>query len=126
MDRGAFVSPERVIAWTVHNAKFPILSSSGLSVRHGCGYAVGASPFEQGEVAAQKAIQIVEKSKSAKLIPIAQSQLFLVYINNAILKNYHAKIPPAYLALAKLGEEYYDYVPSLDLADMSLETQGVI
>lgn len=94
------VAPEEVVAWTVANSRVPVVGTNGFFVEDGGELAIGTSPFEQGEVAARIALQLLAGS-AAKDIPYASSRQFVVYMRSARLHQRGLELPPLYEAFAR-------------------------
>lgn len=96
----SLVAPEEVVAWTVANSRVPVVGTNGFFVEDGGELAIGTSPFEQGEVAARMAIQLLD-GKAAKDIPHTRSRQFVVYMRSARLHQRGMELPPLYEAFAR-------------------------
>lgn len=102
-----------IMAWTSLNSGIPTIGNNGFVVKDGGGFAVATSPYEQGEVAAEKAVSIAKYKKSAKTLPIESTNLFMIYMNGAVLKKHDVHIPHVYKAFAKVTNSYYDRLPKV-------------
>jgi hypothetical protein len=102
------VAPEEVVRWTLENSSIPGIGTNGFNVDDdGYMFAIGVSPFEQGEVAAQIAVDIIEKGKKAKDFKMASTQEFTVHIREKGVKRYNLIIPKVYEAFARAANSYY-------------------
>jgi len=108
-----FQSPGEIMAWTSLNSKIPTIGNNGFVVKDGGGFAVATSPYEQGEVAAQKAVQIVKHGKAAKTIAIDTTKLFMIYMNGAVLEHHNIQMPHVYKAFANVTNSFYNRMPVL-------------
>ena len=108
-----FEKPGDIMAWTSLNSAIPTIGNNGFVVKDGGEFAVATSPYEQGEVAAEKAVSIAKYRKSAKTLPIERTKLFMIYMNGAVLKKHNVSIPHVYKAFAKVTNSYYDRLPKL-------------
>ena len=101
------VPPEEVIAWTMKNSKLPMVSLDGFFVEDGGMLAIATSPFEQGQVAATMARQIIEKKTDPAKIHIAATQQFIVVMRPTLMSKYNVRLPPLYEAFARATNNYF-------------------
>jgi hypothetical protein len=102
------VSPEEVVKWTEGNSKLPVIGTNGFYVEDGGMLAIGTSGYEQGEVAAKLATQIIDKGTSPKLLPVVSTSQFVVFMRPALLKSHNVKLPPLYEAFARANNNYIE------------------
>jgi len=102
------VSPTEIMKWTEANSPLPVVGMGGFMVEEGGMFAVGASGFEQGEVTARMAIQVVDKGVVPKTIPQVMPRQFLVYMRRPLLQKHGIVLPPLYEAFARASNNYYD------------------
>ena len=110
-----FDKPGEIMAWTSLHSRIPTIGNNGFVVKDGGEFAVATSPYEQGEVAAEKAVDIAKYKKSAATLPIEQTSLFMIYMNGSVLKKHSVRLPHVYKAFAKVTNSYYDRDPKLPL-----------
>jgi hypothetical protein len=105
------VPPKEVVKWTLENSSVPGISMNGFCVDDdGYMFAIGVSPFEQGESATAIAVRIIENHISPSKISLKQTQEFTVHIRESGIKKYNLKIPKVYEAFARASDNYYvDY-----------------
>ncbi|MCY4413908.1 MAG: hypothetical protein OXC30_02845 [Alphaproteobacteria bacterium] len=108
---GQFVEPQDVMAWTTQHSALPTIGNNGFVVQDGGGFAVATSPYEQGEMAALKAVEVASGSKKAMNVPISSTNLFMIYMNGTILKKHGFQLPRVYKAFAKVTNTYYESAP---------------
>lgn len=101
------VPPREVVAWTEANSPVPVMSGNGFYTEEGGMLAVGTSPYEQGEVAAAKALEIILEGKSVSKIPIVTSNQFIVTMSGSKMKARHIDLPRVYEAAARTGDQYF-------------------
>lgn len=101
---------EEVLAWTDENSSLLKIGARGVFVEEGGMIAVGSSPYEQGEVAAQMAIALLDKHKKIEDLPIQENQQYLIYMRQSKMKEYNPflKIPTVYEAFARATNHYFD------------------
>jgi len=102
------VPPAEVMEWTEENSPLPVVGIGGFMVEEGGMFAVAASGFEQGAVAARMAIQVIEHGMAPKSIPHAMQRQFLVYMRRQLLDKRGITLPPLYEAFARASNNYYD------------------
>jgi hypothetical protein len=66
------------MAWTMANATKPIIGMNGFVFEDGAHLAIATSPYEQGEVAATFALEII---KTGKLPAYTQTKQFIIGID---------------------------------------------
>lgn len=101
------VAPSTVMHWTEANAPVPVVGMGGFMVEEGGMFAVGASGFEQGEVAARMAIQVIDQHESPRSIAQVMPRQFLVYVRSALMHKRGISLPPLYEAFARASNNYY-------------------
>jgi hypothetical protein len=101
------VRPETVMGWTEQNSKIPVLGMNYFNVTDGATMAVAVSPYEQGEVAADMAMQIA-RGKSPKDIPIAATKQFVIAVRKSAMERRKLPIPSIYEAFARATDNYYE------------------
>lgn len=104
------LKPKDVMDWTTANSKLPGVSFWGFYVEDGGMMAVALSPYEQGEIAADMAIDIIEKGTSPKDIPVQKSRLFVMYMRGSEIKKKMGdlNLPLVYEAFARATDNYYE------------------
>ncbi len=100
------VPPAEVVSWTENNSSIPVISGNGFFTEDGGMLAIGTSPYEQGEEAARKALQIVLEGKPAHDIKITESEQFVVTMNGSKMKRHNFQLPRVYEAAARTGDKY--------------------
>jgi ABC-type uncharacterized transport system substrate-binding protein len=100
------VSPQEVVVWTEASASIPVISGNGFYTEDGGMLAIGTSPYEQGEVAGAKALDIILKGKHPNEIPFMTSGQFIVTMSGSKMKRHHFELPSVYEAAARTGDKY--------------------
>jgi ABC-type uncharacterized transport system substrate-binding protein len=103
----SLVPPHEVVHWTEQHSKAPVISGNGFFTEEGGMLAVGASPYEQGEIAAAMALDIVLNGKDPKELPVTSSNQFIVTMNGGRMKVRGFVLPKVYEAAARTGDKYY-------------------
>jgi len=101
------VSPEEVVEWTEKNSTVPVFSGNGFYTEDGGMLSIGTSPYEQGEIAAQRALAIVLDGKSPSELPIVTSHEFIVTMSGSKMKARSFELPRVYEAAARTGDKYF-------------------
>lgn len=103
------MEPKQVIEWTMANSTLPGVSFWGFYVEDGGMMAVALSPYEQGEVAARMAVDIIEKKTVPKDIPVETSRLFVMYMRESMIRKKMGELnlPLVYEAFARATNNYY-------------------
>lgn len=100
------ISPTQLIKWTEENSPVPVVGIGGFMSEEGGMFAVGASGFEQGEVSARMAVEVLDRGAIPKHIPQAMPRQFLVYIRQPLMSKRELTLPPIYEAFAKASNNY--------------------
>jgi ABC-type uncharacterized transport system substrate-binding protein len=106
-NESALVPPQEVIEWTDTNAAIPVISGNGFFTEDGGMLAIGTSPYEQGEVAAAKALDILFKGKNPADLPFRTSEQFIVTMSDSKMKRHHFELPSVYESAARTGDKYF-------------------
>jgi ABC-type uncharacterized transport system substrate-binding protein len=104
----SLVPAKEVVAWTEKNAVVPVIGGNGFFTEDGGMLAIGTSPFEQGEVAARRALQIVMQKTDVNTMPIVASQEFIVTMSGSRMKARQFVLPKVYEAAAHAGDQYFE------------------
>ncbi len=100
--------PMEVLAWTKNNIKVPMVGCWDFFVEDGGMLSVSVSPFEQGEVAARMAVDIMERGMKPSEIPIYRNTQFTISMRAKELKKFEIKIPMIFEAFARGLNHYYE------------------
>ncbi len=101
-------SPAEIMAWTEANSKIAVIGLNVFNVEDGGTIAVGASPFEQGAVAAEMAEKILVQGIMANEIPMLINRQFVVAINKTAFKGRYPKLPQIYETYARATATYIE------------------
>jgi hypothetical protein len=106
-DTDATLVPAReVVAWTEAHSPVPVVSFNGFYTEDGGMLAIGTSPYEQGEVAAALALQVVLHGRAAATLPVATSHQFTVAMRGGRMRARGFVLPRVYEAAARTGNQY--------------------
>lgn len=120
-DNTILVPAEELIAWTEKNSRPLVIGTNVFYASDGGMLAIGTSPYEQGEVAAKIAKDLLDNpGKTAKSIPIVISKEFVVSMREARIQAHHVKLSSVYTAAAKSADNYYE--GSNEEMDLSVAT----
>jgi len=101
------VPPREVVEWTEQHSVVPVFSGNGFYTEDGGMLAIGTSPYEQGEIAAEKTLAIILDRKLPSALPIMVSQQFIVTMSGSKMAARHFELPHVYEAAARTGDKYY-------------------
>lgn len=102
------VPASELIAWTESNSPVPVIGTNGFFVEDGGMLAIGTSPYEQGEVAAKLAVQILDRGTPPKQLPFLVTRQFIVAMRETAIRNRHFDMPQVYEASARAGNKYIE------------------
>lgn len=102
------VPPNEVMSWTEANSPIPIIGVNVFNVEEGAAVAVGASPFEQGEVAANLAEELLQEDLRGGQVAIERPRYYVVAINEAALAKRGLELPQIYETFARTTFTYVD------------------
>ena len=109
MDEKKMVLPDELVKWTEDNTpKIPVIGTNGFYVEDGGMMALATSPFEQGRVAGEMTIQIIDKKVSPKAIPVQETQQFISYMRAERMRQNDFKVPPVYESFSRAMNNYYE------------------
>lgn len=97
----SLVPAREVMSWTEANAKIPVIGTNAFNVEDGGTLAIGGSPYEQGQVSARMAVDIIDFNKKPKAIPIQPTLQFVVAMRVEELKKKNIRLSPLYEAFAR-------------------------
>jgi hypothetical protein len=103
-----FVPPEEVMAWTMANAEVPVIGLNVFNSRDGAMISLGVSPYEQGEVAARMACELLSGTKKISDIPIREASQYVVSMSQKGLDRYRIKPPQVFEAFARATNNFYN------------------
>ncbi|AEI93855.1 ABC transporter substrate-binding protein [Roseobacter litoralis] len=95
-----FVPAQEVMAWTEANAGIPVIGMNVFNTEDGATFSVGASPIEQGQVAAELAGLLIS-GQAATEIPARDNLQFLVSMSQERLARHGLMLPQVYEAFAR-------------------------
>jgi hypothetical protein len=106
------VPPDEVMRWTEANSPIPIIGVNVFNVEDGAAVAVGASPFEQGEVAATLADELLRKHRRGGAIAMVDPRHYVVAINAPALARRGLELPQIYETFARTTFTYVESEPT--------------
>ena len=86
----------------------PIIGTNGFFVEDGGMIALATSPFEQGRIAAEMTILILDKNIATKSIPVQSTQQFIAYLRADRLQARQFPVPQVYVSFSRAMNNYYD------------------
>lgn len=101
-----FVPYKEAMQWAFDHSPVPIIGINGFVCEDGAAISIATSPFEQGEVAMQMAMDLALGKKKIEEIQIAQTSQYIVVMNEARLSKSKIYLPSTYKAFAKAIDRY--------------------
>jgi len=100
------IDPKRVVEWTEANSPLPLMGFKVAYTEDGGAVTLAASPYEQGEVAAAMAVDILDHRKQPNAIPVASTRQFVVSIRASGRSTRLLGLPPLYESFARATNTY--------------------
>ncbi|MBE7464457.1 MAG: hypothetical protein HS116_13345 [Planctomycetes bacterium] len=113
-DPTKIIKPIDVVTWTEQNTKLPTLGFWGFFVEEGGMMAVAVSPYEQGEIPARMAWQIIEGGikphEVAEKFPWQKNRLFVMFMRGSTFRERlkGQEMPLILEAFARAMNHYYE------------------
>jgi len=104
----SFPPPAEIMRWTEANSTVPVIGVNVFNVEDGGAIAVGASPFEQGEVAATMAETLLEQGLRGKELAMTLNRQYVVAIQQDALSKRDLKLPQIYETFARTTATYIE------------------
>ncbi|GDY25758.1 hypothetical protein AHAT_16480 [Agarivorans sp. Toyoura001] len=105
---GEFVSAKDVAQWTEQHSPLPIIGINAFNSEDGMMLSIGASPFEQGEVAFTRAMQLVDKPSNLAQMPVTVSKQYIVALRREALLKREIQVPKVLEAFARATDNYFE------------------
>ena len=106
IDKGQTVSAKEVATWTEEHSPVPVLGMNIFNASDGAMVSIGVSPYEQGEVAANMALDLISARKTIDEIPIQTSKQYVVSMRRSALDKRNIKLPNVFEAFARSTNNY--------------------
>lgn len=104
----SFSPAAEIMRWTEANSAIPVIGVNVFNVEDGAAIAVGASPFEQGEVAAGMAETLLEQGLRGKELAMLVNRQYVVAIHQDALSKRKLKLPQIYETFARTTSTYIE------------------
>ncbi len=104
----SFVPASEVMTWTEANSSIPVIGLQVFNVEDGGMLSIGVSPFEQGEVIAKMAEEIIRDKRIASSIPIVPNHHFIIAMRKSAMLKRHLKLPSIYESFSRATNTYYE------------------
>jgi hypothetical protein len=104
----SFPPAEQIMRWTEANSPVPVIGVNVFNVEDGAAIAVGASPFEQGELAARMAETLLEKNLRGGDLEMQVNRQYVVAIHQEALRQRQLKLPQIYETFARTTATYVE------------------
>jgi ABC-type uncharacterized transport system substrate-binding protein len=103
----SLVPPTEVVKWVNENATIPMIGSTSFHAEDGGMLAIGTSPFEQGEVPAKLAMEILDQGRKPSELPVQESRQFVVAMRQREIARRDFRLPRVYEAAARSVNKFY-------------------
>lgn len=100
-------NPHEVMTWTEKYSPIPVIGINSFNVEDGAMLSIGASPYEQGEVAAQLTQKILRNHRKASDFPIVDNQQYIVALKKSLLDQRQLHLPSIYEAFGRATGHYH-------------------
>lgn len=102
------IAEQEIVQWTLSHSPVPIIATDGDFVIAGGYLAISASPFEQGAIAAQMALDLLNSGLPANSLPITLSREFTVLMRGVRLIAAGIHLPRMYETFSRATNTYWD------------------
>lgn len=102
------VPAAEVVAWTQANSLLPLIGANSFFVEDGGMLAIGTSGFEQGEVAANMAVRLMDGHTKPTDIAQTETRQFVVSMRAKALAAHKLTLPKMYELAARAEGHYYE------------------
>lgn len=107
-DDDSIVPSAEVAAWTEAHTELLTVGAWGFFVEDGGMLSIGVSPYEQGEVAAGMAVDIIDNGSLPADLPIRSTSQFIVYLRGTAMRAKGVTLPAIYEAFARATNNWFD------------------
>jgi hypothetical protein len=105
----SLASAHEIVQWTETHSSIPVLGLDASFAENGGLVAVGPSPYEEGQVAAEFALAILNRHvPAASLGTRRRSEQYVVALRRRAMKKRHFELPEVYWALAQASDQSYE------------------
>lgn len=101
-----YVPYKEAMQWAFEHSPVPIIGINGFVCEDGAALSIATSPFEQGQVSMQMAVDLVTKKKKIEEIQVAQTSQYIVVMNEQRMKKSKIQLPSTYMAFARAINKY--------------------
>jgi len=105
-NKNEFVPYKEAMQWAFEHSPVPIIGINGFVCEDGAAISIATSPFEQGEVSMQIAVDLVSGKRNIQEIKTTQTSQYIIVMNESRLAKAKMKLPSAYKAFAKAINRY--------------------
>jgi ABC-type uncharacterized transport system substrate-binding protein len=96
------------MGWTEAHAPMPVIGINVFNAEDGAMLAVGVSPFEQGEVAAEMALTLLRTGQAASEMPVRTSRQYVIAMRQSALFRRQLEVPRIFEAFARATNNFYE------------------
>ncbi|MBY0462570.1 MAG: hypothetical protein K2Q34_05265 [Alphaproteobacteria bacterium] len=98
---------KEVMKWAFENSPVPIIGINGFVCEDGAAISIATSPFEQGEVAMQMALDLASGDKEMKDLETTQTQQYIVIMDESRFKASGIQLPSVYQSFARAINKFF-------------------
>jgi len=107
-DDDSIVPSSEVARWTEAHTDLLTVGAWGFFVEDGGMLAIGVSPYEQGQIAAGMAVDIIDDGALPADLPIRSTSQFIVYLRGSAMHAKGITLPAIYEAFAHATNNWFD------------------
>lgn len=104
----SLVPPNELMAWTESHAPVPLIGVNTFVTEEGGMLAIGTSAYEQGEVSAKLATELIDHNIAPKQLPFIISHQFVVAMRASAMHKRHFELPQVYEAAARASNKFFE------------------
>ncbi len=104
----SLVPPKELMAWTESHSPVPLIGVNAFVSEEGGMLAIGTSGYEQGEVAAKLAVELLDHHTSPQQLPFVISHQFVVAMRAPAMRSRQFELPQVYEAAARASNKFYE------------------
>ncbi|HAT36372.1 MAG TPA: hypothetical protein DCS82_11685 [Rhodospirillaceae bacterium] len=106
-DPKSVIKPKEIMRWTEKHSKIPVIGLNQFNAADGAAFAIGVSPYEQGETPVKLALEILNKSVPAGEIKDRYPNEYVIAVRKGASERRNLTIPKIFKAFAVATESYF-------------------
>lgn len=100
-ERKTYVPSSEVASWTEENSPVPVIGMNVFNTEDGVMASVGVSPYEQGEMAARMALDLIKGERGIADVAIRTSEQYVIALRRSALEKRNIQLPQVFEAYAR-------------------------